>query len=531
MVINHPPISFLISICIIYMSWFKNLVNHTKSNKFTNWGETVINKQIKKFYPKNDDDIRRIIKKAIKYDYQIRVCGIGHSSTPMVCDSNEKNIYLVSLKDYNFEPTNLHIDHENMTVEVNAGWSLGQLYDKMSKYNYYLPTHPDIPVFTVGGVVNSTIHGSRLGASLLSDYVVAITLIDADGNRITKTNADSDFHLYTLSFGLFGIVIGVKFKIQKLYMEAKVTNYYNIFIEENGQTKVKRSMTDKFFKDIINKSLVLNSENVHYNHSFIDYHNNALISIDWNNGTDKINIVDNFKEIEIVNTIKPLEFILKNLIKNYREKEDILKLLGKTARHQIAFSIEKNFQEDSDMFWVEYGMKTVFMSYFIPIHTEGDPINLDTLYTAIEVVAEEVKKFKKDNKHFNIDLPVDIRFVCSTENCFLSPINHLGKKIVYVSIELLTMNNNIEFFDKKINCWNKNINRDFRQFYYNIEQKWKGLGGITHLSKVFGFSGISNNPFDPFAIGDIYPDSIKLEVKNKHQHIFTNNFLTNLFNL
>lgn len=500
------------------MTIIKYLCSLFKATKFTNWSENIKNKNAKLFYPENDDDIRRIIKLAKQNNSKIRVTGTGHSQTPLVCDSDE-SIYLVSLKNYQLEPANINIDHDNLTVEVNAGWQLGQLYDKLSNYNYYLETHTAAPVFTIGGIVNNTIHGSRLGASLMSDSVIAITLIDANGDKITKTNEDKDFNLYTLSFGLFGIVTSVTFRILKLYMEAKIINYYNIFDPNN---KVKRNILDDFFKDIINKCL--NESIVVYNHSFIDYHNDALISLEWFSGNDSRSVI-NTKEINNVYKVMTLSTILENISKNYRTNNTILKSLGKVTRYEIEFGVEKNLQEDKDMFWVDFGTRSYFMSYFIPIHVEGTPINLDNLYMAIEAVTSEVKK---TNKHFNIDLPCDIRFVCSSKNSILSPIYTTDKKIVYASIDILNMANNLHLNDKE-SYFNGELNRDFRQFYHNVEQKWIALGGVPHLAKVFGFGGTDNKPFDKTIVTNIYGTDTKEIVRNKMQPLFVNNFLSELF--
>jgi UDP-N-acetylenolpyruvoylglucosamine reductase len=514
---------------IIKMSCLK-ITRRSKIKKFTNWPETIINKTAKIYYPKTDDDIKTIINKAKKKNYIVRVVGVGHTETPLVCNSNEKNIYLVSLEEYNKDAVNIHINHKEMTVDVNAGWTLGQLYDFICQYNYYLPTHPDIPVFTIGGIISSTIHGSRLGASVLSDYVLAVTLIDSDGNRIIKTKDDPDFDLYTLNFGIFGIIVNVKFKLEKHFIESKVTNYYNIFKNVNGQSRIKHEIMDKFFLDIIQKCLEPElDENAVYNHSFIDFHNSALTSIEWKNNPDKISNVDNSKEITELLIVKPLEVLLKNFIIDYRRNHTLLKILGKLIRHQIALGIENNAQDDRDMFWVQYGLKAHYMSYFVPIHTEGDLINLDKLYNAIEIVANEIERFKLENKHFNIDLPMDIRFVTSSKNCLLSPINNHDKKIIYVSIEIMTLADNLLITMDDTNFLNKKLNRDFREFYKRIEEQWIVMGGVPHLSKIFGFSGPNNDPLDPVTISKIYPEDIKNGIKEKIQKLFMNDFVRKLF--
>lgn len=486
--------------------------------KFINWSETIKNHQIEVFYPHDDNEIRNIIEKAKKNNRQLRVVGMGHSISPLVCDKDEK-LYLVSLNQYHATPFDIAINEKEMTVEVNAGWQLGRLYDELSKKNLFLPTHPDIPVFTIGGVINNTIHGSRLGSSLMSDDVIALTLIDEKGNKVTIEKGDKDFELYVLSFNLLGIVTSVKFRVERISLEARLVNYYHIL----EGTRLKREVLDEFFQQIIYRCLQTTSAS--YNHSFIDCHNGILLSIDWYQGNHSDFVVDDYREIDSVYKIRFLDILLGGLIKNYRQKEKILKLLGKMSRHQIAFGVEKNLQQDRDMFWIDYGVKTIFMSYFIPIHVEGEQINLDKLYAAIEVVTTEIQKSKEEKKHFNLDLPIDIRFVSSSQHAALSPIYQPDKKVIYASIEIINMTNHISLDGDDV------MSREFRQFYHHIEQKWIALGGIPHLGKIFGFTGPNNKPFDESFVRSLYSTNVKNILKSKISPLFTNRFMSNLLGL
>src|SRR5690554_1051958 len=99
--------------------------------KFINWCENIINHNVDIFYPKNDQEIKNIIEKAHYNSKKIRVTAQRHSQSPVVCNSDEE-LYLIDLKKYKLEPKNFSIkkSKKGIRVTVNAGWTLGHLYDK-----------------------------------------------------------------------------------------------------------------------------------------------------------------------------------------------------------------------------------------------------------------------------------------------------------------------------------------------------------------------------------------------------------------
>jgi hypothetical protein len=209
-------------------------------------------------------------------------------------------------------------------------------------------------------------------------------------------------------------------------------------------------------------------------------------------------------------------------------------MLGKVYMFSIVASIKKNEFEDRDMFWVSTGTRVLFMSYFIPIHIEGEELNLTKLYSALEIVRDTVNK----GQAFNIDFPSDIRFVVSSDKSVASPV-YKNKKTVYLVSDLTCSAANINFTKKSTGCQildffhtdnHEELNEDFRKFYARIEQKWIELGGIPHFAKMFGFTNSKENPFDSDKIGNIFSTETKQLLKKNAQPIFVNNFVQKLIN-
>jgi FAD/FMN-containing dehydrogenase len=195
------------------------------TKNFKNWSGNIENKGAIIHYPVDNDEIKNLISTANDNNEKIRVVGSSHSASPTICKSNEK-IMLISLHKYHLDDNDITINDDN-TVTVNAGWTLGQLYDNLNIGKYYLETQPASSAFTIGGIITMPIHGSRLGASLIADSMTEITLIDMYGKHIKKTEKDDDFNLYRNNLGIFGIITSVSFKIQHIE-NFHINSRYNI---------------------------------------------------------------------------------------------------------------------------------------------------------------------------------------------------------------------------------------------------------------------------------------------------------------
>ena len=497
------------------------------SNKptFTNWSGNIRN-NTDILYPINDADLIRMIAKAVDKEKVIRVIGSAHSISGTVCQPNESKLLLISLKKYRLglgQPEEqIVIDHEKMTVMVNAGVTLGALYERLDDYSYFLETQPASPAFTIGGVVSMPVHGGRLGGSLIADTIIGMTLIDMYGT-VTKSETDVDMDLYRLSLGMLGIITSVTFRIHQMKdIKCDITTYQNVF----SGNRVDGKQVDEFFTDTINKCLSTDKE-WYYNHSFLDFHNNKLLTVNW-----KSSDINPIIDIDVENaekiTVLPTDIIQNVFYPDYRESPSYLKILGKIVRLGVEGSVVKNRCGDNDMLWVTTGTRVYFMSYFIPIHTAGEPIDLTKLYRAFEIVKNQIDTAIRDKKTFNIDFPTDIRFVVSNNRCKASPIYNPEKKIVYMVVDLTTGPSNIELMTKNINKHYKQLNSDFREFYGSVEREWRELGGMAHYSKLFGFTDSNSDPFDESGLKLVFDPELKSILKNKAQPVFVNRFVRNL---
>jgi len=495
---------------------------------FINWTENIKNKRTIIHYPKNDDEICELILLALKRNQKVRVAGSKHSQSPAVTNTAEPNLLLISLEKYKSDK-DIFIDHDKMQVTVNAGWKLGQLADELNRHNYLLETQTAGSVFSIGGICSMPVHGSRLGASIISDYVTEITYIDDSCNKITKTEADDDFDYYRTNYGIYGVVTHLTLKIMAVNnISAKITNFYNIFydIHVDGY-KLKRSQLDEYFANVVAKCLEPDPNCPEYVQCFVDYYNNVFVVIEWKDDDEKYHVAKEYPDATKMYNLLTPEIYFSKLSKNFRSHLPTLKTGNQIARAAIMYNVEKNMQEDRDMFWISTALRSNFMSYFIPIYHEDIGLNLDNLYTSIEFVMNLNKIFVEKEATFNIDLPSDIRFVVSSQKSKLSPIYN-EKKIVYAAVEIICTAYNIETDRRKINGITEHlINELYRQFFYQVEQKWLSLGGIPHIGKVFGFEK-DTDPFQKSRIAKVLPESAKSIMRERFDTLFVNNFVTDL---
>lgn len=502
---------------LLVMKFFKKLFGYN----FQNWTKNISNANVKIVYPKKDADIQDIVYRATQKNRKIRVAGSCHSISPMIVDNDTENIIIISLEKYQSD-NDISFDHEQKMVTVNAGWKLGRLCDELNKYNYLLETQTASSAFSVGGVCCMPVHGSRLGACMIADSVVAIRLVDDSGRIVTVTETDTNFNLYRLNYGIFGVVTHVTLKLIRVNnLSATTITNYNVFYDDSRSGfRLKRNVLDPYFKSVIKDCI--SPKQIRYNQCFIDCHNNTMLTIDWTDD-DKPYLVDTtYPDIQKINTLHFPELYFGSLDRGYRQNNKILKMAGLVARYNIMYNIENNMSQDRDMFWVETALRGIFMSYFIPIYHEDTGEHLDNIYQAIEYVMDLSQEYH--HKKFNIDFPIGIRFVVSNHKSRLSPLYHT-KKIVYAAIEIISAAYNIETDSSRVACGSREINYDFRQFFSSVEKKWISLGGIPHIAKVYGFGGENNDPFDKNAIARIFDDQTKNLIQKNAKPLFTNHII------
>ena len=533
---------------------------------FTNWSENLSN-STKIQYPRSDKDLIKIVREANKKHANISVVGAGHSISPTVCDSDERHLKLISLSKYSLLPEDLHINHDAMTVTVNAGWSLSKLYHELNKYRYFLDTQPASAAFNIAGLIQTPVHGARLGASHLADSLLQLRLIDDKGEIVYKRMTDPDFWYYPLSCGIFGIITSLTFKIYKHENFTLQTSTHS-FPTDTSSLDLKDPL-NQFFLSCIRKCIdglkgdcakVDDVKQVEHAQCFFDLHASKILCLKWVESSH-INEAKEWTEPTSVWKNSLLESFLKTIDSDYRQSPLTLSLISKFARHTIGQNVEKDFSTNRDLFWLSSAVRAFFMEYYIPIWTEpiekdtpkntvslvdyedhssdedacdGLDIRLEPLYKAINVVIKATKRAKKAGKLFIPDLPCEFRFVVSS-SCKLSPI-YSEKKIVYLGIEIpclaagLSLNpggstetSSTSQTDSDTEI-GSDLNSDFFEFYSQVEKGWQNLGGQPHWGKLFGFNCDHVRTDSIFNCSHLLDHQVQILLQSLAPKMFINDF-------
>ncbi|GMH44322.1 hypothetical protein BSKO_12256 [Bryopsis sp. KO-2023] len=205
-------------------------------NELSNFqGHYECDNDVKVGKPEDISQLRKIVRKFDK----VNAVGVGHSWwKEQFCsgsDENSVNIVMTELKNVQpiFSTNNLwglaerpdfpiQVNEEEATVTVAAGVSQRQVLDFLADYRYGLnPEGWTLPAFswfidqTIGGAVATGSHGSSLRHGSLSQAVVKMNVVLADGSLKTITR-QSDPHLFRaflVSVGRLGIITELTLKI------------------------------------------------------------------------------------------------------------------------------------------------------------------------------------------------------------------------------------------------------------------------------------------------------------------------------
>lgn len=499
---------------------------------FTNWTENISNPHSVIRYPRNDDEIVALIKEARENDEIIRVVGNGHSQSPSVCDSSEP-VVLISMSNYSVHPYDYVLDRTRNEVTVNAGWTLGKLYDRLNLDRYFLDTQTAGTFFTLGGLISMPTHGGRIGGCFISDGVVRLTLIDDRGYKVVKSINDPDFAYYRMGLGVHGVITTITFRLHQMpNLKKTITTTRAAFI--NG--RANREVFDNRVRQIIANCLDPSGP-ARYHHSVIDFHNDVWLSLEWES-SDKPCIWSNeAPELDCLDKSDFYDKVHTYLVPNYRRNPDYLKFLSKAHRAAMHAFIAKDYLEDNDMFWVHTACRIYFMSYFIPIHVEGNEVDLRVFYEAIESIKELTTQFAEEKSPFNLDFPMDLRFVTTNPQLttVASPLRSInGKKTVYIAVEAIAGASNLDLNAAKRN-WltdfflpspDVKLNQDFYRFMTILEKKWVALGGVPHYAKIYGFD--DGKVTSSAAVRKVFSSEQKALLAKRASPLFTNKYIRTL---
>lgn len=178
---------------------------------WTNWSRTVTTRPRHFVQPRSEAEIVAAVRRAAAEGQRIRVVGSGHSFNG-VAATNE------TLLNLDLDQGIESIDRERDLVTVRGGTRLFALSRLLQEQGYAQENMGDINFQSIAGAISTGTHGTGLSLGGLSTQVMALRLVDGQGQvRMVDT---SDPHLLSaarLSLGALGIISAVTLKVIPAY--------------------------------------------------------------------------------------------------------------------------------------------------------------------------------------------------------------------------------------------------------------------------------------------------------------------------
>ena len=176
-----------------------------KSHHHATWAGTFRSFPEAYIQPESVVQLRKVVRIASKYRKRICVTGCGHSPSDLTCTSQ----VLINLDKID----RLFQVNENI-VTMQAGMRLHEINESLRERGLSMANIGSIDNQSIAGAISTSTHGSSLYHGILSQSVLGLKIMLADG-RIVSCSKDEQLDLFRaalVSLGALGIIIEVRFK-------------------------------------------------------------------------------------------------------------------------------------------------------------------------------------------------------------------------------------------------------------------------------------------------------------------------------
>lgn len=176
------------------------------------WARTFTSHPELYIRPQSIPEVQKAINLARTSRRRITTTGSGHSPSDLTCTSS----WLINLDDLR---QILDVDRETNIVHFQAGIRLWQLGEELDRLGLAMPNLGSINEQSAAGVISTGTHGSSLEHGLISQSIVELTIITADGQVRTasRTKDNELFRAALISLGALGVIVEMKFQTVPAY--------------------------------------------------------------------------------------------------------------------------------------------------------------------------------------------------------------------------------------------------------------------------------------------------------------------------
>jgi len=345
-----------------------------------NWAKTEKCSPKEIIYPRSEEEIITLVKKANENKTKIKVVGGGHSYNDIFCPDNG---ILISLKKMSKVE---YIDKSKNQVVFQAGIMMPDLISALKKEGLSISNLGTNIFDNLAGATSTSYHGSGIDYKIFSSFVVKFELITPMGEKKIVLNSDNDFNIYAVGLGVLGIITKITLKCEPYFKLEVIEKKMSLYeIEANFDNLLK--------------------ENDHFKFIWIPHTNDFMV---WLGNRTKKEPSTNWTKFKsyffigvIVNNLFH-EFLL--FIASFRRS-----LVPKINRLMSKILIPKYNRSVYDAHW----------AFFLPHLLKQDVVEYAFNIKDTFRVFREVISMVEEKKIF-VDTPIEVRFVKS-DNYWLSP--------------------------------------------------------------------------------------------------------------
>ena len=193
---------------------------------------------MKYFRPTSLNELRQVVREAIKEGVRVRGVGAGHSFS----DISITNDYIVDMRNVKKplsipkDSFRLGVKNPQRYIEIEGGMTLKDLNEYLDKRGLALPTMPGIDVQTIAGAISTASHGTSNYIGSIADIVCSIVLVNGEGDvlkiepkdgitdptsyeheSIKLIQDDNMFYATLVGMGCMGIMYSVTLHTEKRF--------------------------------------------------------------------------------------------------------------------------------------------------------------------------------------------------------------------------------------------------------------------------------------------------------------------------
>ncbi len=187
----------------------------TQRNAWTNWAGNQRAHPERVFVPESREDLVAIVRLAQAEGKRVRACGESHTFSALVPTDD----FLVDVRRMRRVQVEAH-HADGPRVRLESGASVAEVDAALAAEGLVIPTNVVLSSVRYGGVLATGCHGSGLHQPPLSDFIIAMEVVDGRG-RVRTLSDDAigpeAMDAARVAFGLFGIIHSVTMRVEPMF--------------------------------------------------------------------------------------------------------------------------------------------------------------------------------------------------------------------------------------------------------------------------------------------------------------------------